>query len=117
MRGEKTVTVVIIERNEGSSPHARGKVYDKGYLPKPIRIIPACAGKSKLFRIFNFYIWDHPRMRGEKPISEATRKYLTGSSPHARGKVFIFRRQRQCPRIIPACAGKSHLRIVCSAPW
>ena len=46
-------------------------------------------------------------MRGEKPSSFMIIAVLSGSSPHARGKVSGFYHLLHLVRIIPACAGKS----------
>ena len=45
-------------------------------------------------------------MRGEKKNAANMKKYGTGSSPHARGKVIDQVKAGKMPRIIPACAGK-----------
>ena len=66
MRGEKFLTRTGYLKDEGSSPHARGKVTGEEGKGQYDRIIPACAGKSihDLMNLLDFQ--DHPRMRGEK---------------------------------------------------
>jgi len=46
-------------------------------------------------------------MRGEKLQVRKAKANITGSSPHARGKVFEIGTFCRHGRIIPACAGKS----------
>ena len=90
----------------GSSPHARGLHEDTNLERSLVRIIPACAGFTNLFRLTSMAPPDHPRMRGvyricspdvglsaldhprmrgvyAPPAREATSRW--GSSPHARG--------------------------------
>ena len=66
MRGEKLSSMVMQTLRIGSSPHARGKVTIIAYTNAQDRIIPACAGKSWIFKIYSSNKKDHPRMRGEK---------------------------------------------------
>ena len=80
------------------------------------RIIPACAGKSPLFRYSRKVCQDHPRLRGEKHLSKCHLYHLTGSSPLARGKAFLMSEPICYFGIIPACAGKSrvkHFKLCC----
>ena len=46
-------------------------------------------------------------MRGEKRSNRLDIRSIVGSSPHARGKVFVCYKSNVIFRIIPACAGKS----------
>ena len=66
MRGEKFCKALIWSFSLGSSPHARGKVNSFKCNRNYYRIIPACAGKSRIVAL----------------------RYIgyVGSSPHARGK-------------------------------
>ena len=109
MRGEKSYQSGYIQNSLGSPPHARGKVVSHGISWHYLRITPACAGKSKQSPYTSRRWWDHPRMRGEKPMVSASMGAPPGSPPHARGKA----RQKAlaCPAagITPACAGKSRV--------
>ena len=51
-----------------------------------IRITPACAGKSSLLPIASGFVWDHPRMCGEKDHTYQQGLERMGSPPHVRGK-------------------------------
>ena len=70
----------------GSPPPMRGKVLGlrtSGLLP---RITPAYAGKSASDISAASFKRDHPRLCGEKPQQEDTRKNQRGSPPPMRGK-------------------------------
>ena len=107
MRGEKEMGLSARAASLGSPPHARGKVVILIGLLFGRRITPACAGKSLLRDTHIMYLWDHPRMRGEKatPVSSALTRL--GSPPHARGKEGGQNLPPDLLRITPACAGKS----------
>ena len=90
----------------GSPPHARGKAAPR--LP-PLRqrgITPARAGKSTPPHSPVFFIWDHPRTRGEKYARAIDGYFDMGSPPHARGKVCAFPVYFCTSGITPARAGK-----------
>ena len=65
----------------------RGKGHWQLMKPQPAGITPAYAGK----RIFNerycLYVWDHPRLCGEKCTKYKLMICTTGSPPPMRGKV------------------------------
>ena len=68
MRGEKSFDEVLDIAQQGSPPHARGKVNrfcNSCFRPG---ITPACAGKRKHIVIAPPIRRDHPRMRGEKTV-------------------------------------------------
>ena len=91
----------------GSPPHARGR---RGVHMSDVvrnRITPACAGKTWIPLHADYFIRDHPRMRGEDFPAEAEQVAREGSPPHARGRL-----RRGAPidpslGITPACAGKT----------
>ena len=65
MRGEHELAVFDNEVDAGSSPHARGAPHSTLGSSPPARIIPACAGSTRV-EARSFFNWgDHPRMRGE----------------------------------------------------
>ena len=66
MCGEKKAYTHIYQRNIGSPPHVRGKVFNTPFQNKFKRITPACAGKSIRAAVRTAHIQDHPRMCGEK---------------------------------------------------
>ena len=70
------------------------------------RITPAYAGKRQLWPKTWRWVWNHPRVCGEKYLSVSLGLLKQGSPPHMRGK------DRRAPLlalghgITPACAGK-----------
>ena len=89
----------------GSSPLARGLLGDTNEKAAHRRIIPARAG-------FTFEVYleitsgpDHPRSRGVYSADKTRRKFLSGSSPLARGLRADGHRTLLRARIIPARAG------------
>ena len=87
MRGEHRQSAARRGRWAGSSPHARGTLRRFRTVGSPDRIIPACAGNTRL------------RSRVETLRS--------GSSPHARGTPAQSGERCGQHRIIPACAGNT----------
>ena len=65
------------------------------------------AGKRAVKVVHIVLFRDHPRLRGEKGLEEASGKTEGGSPPLARGKVVEAVVQIVTSRITPACAGKS----------
>ena len=102
----------------GSSPRVRGKqVVEDGHRRR-VRLIPACAGKTRPRVLVNRFGGAHPRVCGENTSSHAVPNEVAGSSPRVRGKP--RRTWRSCsPRgLIPACAGKTvEARSQASRAW
>ena len=91
----------------GSPPRVRGKPLPLPPLSQPVRITPACAGKTKSERENWQERTDHPRVCGENPIQLALYRLNLGSPPRVRGKLRPLLFTRCLPRITPACAGKT----------
>ena len=91
----------------GSPPPMRGKAKAKRFLIASPRITPAYAGKRIFDESYRLYVWDHPRLCGEKQKIRHHVLTVTGSPPPMRGKVYCFRTQKERFRITPAYAGKS----------
>ena len=107
MRGEKPSVSEKFGHPSGSPPHARGKEVVQYRCWVGIGITPACAGKRDVAGGEFQPRQDHPRMRGEKRYPLAACWLITGSPPHARGKVLGFFQVGGVAGITPACAGKS----------
>ena len=89
----------------GSSPLARGLLFDVVAQPERVRIIPARAGFTSKRPPELWPIGDHPRSRGVYQWENVTLPPAVGSSPLARG---LRQRKGGPPRrrgIIPARAG------------
>ena len=96
----------------GSSPRVRGKQRGHHARTRVLRLIPARAGKTAVFRRSGPCGWAHPRACGENMARPRRDRSRMGSSPRVRGK-----RRRECahgrPRgLIPARAGKTR-----ASPW
>ena len=74
---------------------------------KTRRITPACAGKTRSFKIVRVELPDHPRMRGEDKKVTKEGFQISGSPPHARGRPALLFRRFPDFGITPACAGKT----------
>ena len=91
----------------GSSPRVRGKHASPGSQSPGPRLIPACAGKTKMVADLNTRLGAHPRVCGENTGDVTGELSGTGSSPRVRGKQSIIQLLRRSSRLIPACAGKT----------
>ena len=107
VRGEKDSDALAAAACAGSPPRARGKGGVLGVVGGRLRITPACAGKRAAPFWCLALSWDHPRVRGEKPIISENTPARRGSPPRARGKAKQLAGQRGLVGITPACAGKS----------
>ena len=104
--GEKDVDVIASTTQIGSPPRMRGKEASTEAKHTDHRITPAYAGKSVIFCVCFFFVWDHPRVCGEKVSLSASDSGLLGSPPRMRGKGTMPMLLDKCSRITPAYAGK-----------
>ena len=72
-----------------------------------MRNIPACAGKTTPNRGCTPQSTEHPRVRGENHRKAQGLTTPYGTSPRARGKLYLAEDKQQEFRNIPACAGKT----------
>ena len=84
--GEKVLRIHRHRNSVGSPPRMRGKVACTCGHTDALRITPAYAGKSASFMIAFEYVWDHPRVCGEKFRYPAIPGLDKGSPPRMRGK-------------------------------
>ena len=108
--GEKHAVPVSLMWSAGSPPRVRGKGLLEVFVPEPLRITPAYAGKSAAQSLDRLCAGDHPRVCGEKQGVPAVAGRNLGSPPRMRGKVLPLLHSPHPPGITPACAGK-RLRI------
>ena len=87
--GEKFPFKVLPDRNSGSPPRMRGKVYCTMPWLLCQGITPAYAGKSHQDRWALSRLRDHPRVCGEKWMENFSLRNQVGSPPRMRGKVAI----------------------------
>ena len=99
----------------GSPPRGRGKVQSSFLLPDIYGITPAWAGKSTVVLPTPGYLWDHPRVGGEKLVFHVGQRGQRGSPPRGRGKGRPPCTVQTIQRITPAWAGKRRNRGCCAA--
>ena len=105
--GEKHAVPVSLMWSAGSPPRVRGKGLLEVFVPEPLRITPAYAGKSAAQSLDRLCAGDHPRVCGEKFNFFAKENPPQGSPPRVRGKVGQLENHQMVVGITPACAGKS----------
>ena len=93
----------------GSSPRVRGTLAPPFRTEVGLRIIPACAGNTHRNPIVFHAPSHHPRVCGEHPLGEKHMANETGSSPRVRGTLPAGHGADRSWRIIPACAGNTHI--------
>ena len=110
--GENTPVKTFGGYTQGSSPRVRGKrmILTRGASIE--RLIPACAGKTALVAARPLLAPAHPRVCGENHFHSLLECWGIGSSPRVRGKHSNRRSYRPRHRLIPACAGKTHHRLI-----
>ena len=85
-RGENDLLVICLIGYLGSSPLTRGKRSPEAPRRRPVRLIPAHAGKTADLDTPTAQHAAHPRSRGENRMSVAVTLSGLGSSPLTRGK-------------------------------
>ena len=118
MRGEDTYITSTRSPENGSPPHARGRLLAVTHPDKQTGITPACAGKTSPRVPARRWRRDHPRMRGEDGKISAGKSDISGSPPHARGRLNRWLGGMPKDWITPACAGKTFVNWVsdCTVP-
>ena len=105
--GEKCPVDSYCPLRLGSPPRMRGKVRFWPKLQKYGGITPAYAGKSTAWNESVAFIWDHPRVCGEKTKLAEPYTGQGGSPPRMRGKATFLQVLADSCGITPAYAGKS----------
>ena len=100
----------------GSSPRVRGKLYTFRMSTTNLGLIPACAGKTGFLPRAPGRWPAHPRVCGENVALDQEPALITGSSPRVRGKPLIPFHAASAPGLIPACAGKTFVRVFARGP-
>ena len=109
-RGEYMLLCTSTCRSVGSSPLSRGIPRSGIAFANCAGIIPALAGNTRTLLGRPGRRWDHPRSRGEYPLTRSHAALNAGSSPLSRG---IRDSGLPAPchaRIIPALAGNTDRR-------
>ena len=117
-RGEYSILGLAEETMDGSSPLSRGILYRRTAVYYTGRIIPALAGNTLITPAQLAEARDHPRSRGEYPMSQLPGGCSAGSSPLSRGIPNSSLTMIGCQGIIPALAGNTGSAIFRpSSPW
>ena len=106
MCGEKALLEPTRHAGLGSPPRVRGKGLRHAAVLRTAGITPAYAGKSSERLQYRTSRRDHPRVCGEKILSEHVGGVTEGSPPRMRGKERAVKDMRAAGRITPAYAGK-----------
>ena len=106
-RGEYFRVTLSFSRANGSSPLSRGIRNSQGRAGRWLRIIPALAGNTVVFRKLSEQPRDHPRSRGEYCSVPPPSRMRPGSSPLSRGIPIRTKRRVVTWGIIPALAGNT----------
>ena len=110
-RGENSTADSVAYMPCGSSPLTRGKQTPAHHNGPRSGLIPAHAGKTERTSLSSRPPSAHPRSRGENVNRATSHDRPSGSSPLTRGKR-IFRQPRDGREwLIPAHAGKTHMRV------
>ena len=113
--GEYWAGRLAIASDLGSSPLMRGIQFLKFQESQNCRIIPAHAGNTIFFLLTRRESEDHPRSCGEYSCRQAVNSIRQGSSPLMRGIPLPKRYRLLLQRIIPAHAGNTSFRPVCTS--
>ena len=101
-RGENQDAAPHTSVVSGSSPLARGKRSERDTLYLGPRLIPARAGKTRIYGAGGATPKAHPRSRGENWPPTRIKQLSTGSSPLARGKQNATLNRSLLDGLIPA---------------
>ena len=105
--GEKGILLLFTRARLGSPPRMRGKDTSESAWGGDTGITPAYAGKRPFLPPAAETTRDHPRVCGEKAVTDFPTPPFKGSPPRMRGKVRGDLIDRLFLGITPAYAGKS----------
>ena len=109
-RGEHRTVSIPSAFEPGSSPLARGALFNYCIHFSFVGLIPAGAGSTSALSRTRITAEAHPRWRGEHVAYRCTRSASRGSSPLARGAPARVRSTRDESGLIPAGAGSTSQR-------
>ncbi len=113
-RGENTPAKARTAAMNGSPPQARGELCNAPPRPRPRRLTPAGAGRTRPRCSSRRSTAAHPRRRGENEHVPRTLSPWRGSPPQARGERRPRHRGHGARRLTPAGAGETARR---RRPW
>src|SRR6218665_2459455 len=106
MCGADAACKTLAPRGGGSLPHVRGGCRQFFIEMLVQRFTPACAGRIFEVSRKSFFKRVHPRMCGADDVDIGWRVTNSGSPPHVRGGLGLWRPGAVCMRFTPACAGR-----------
>ena len=95
-----------------SPPRVWGKVDHTIAGRIRVGITPACAGKRAASAREAYFIWDHPRVCGEKETKDTKKDLKLGSPPRMREKVAMQRTSASASGSPPRMRGKVGVRFI-----
>ena len=101
----------------GSPPRRRGKAKERNVQLNLTRITPAWAGKSYGTDGKMPWLWDHPRVGGEKPTMLGSPQTCRGITPAWAGKSGISHAYRPRPRDHPRVGGEKQMQEQAGKYW
>ena len=107
--GEKADTQISGKTVEGSPPPMRGKVSDDLRRNIRIGITPAYAGKSRILRMKQCVVRDHPRLCGEKHNLLPQNRINHRITPAYAGKSLTARRKAAFRKDHPRLCGEKKI--------
>ena len=105
--GEHLSTFLIYVITKGSSPRMRGTLLRHRRRMRSGGIIPAYAGNTCVYFVFELCCRDHPRVCGEHIADKMRVLAKKGSSPRMRGTRAVSESESRAIGIIPAYAGNT----------
>ena len=89
MRGDRPVKILLADKANMATPHARGSTWIEVYRGVIAPGYPACAGIDPFdFQVGRVLNW-LPRMRGDRPLNINFSGLPAGATPHARGSTHV----------------------------
>ena len=105
MRGDRPELGMRLLKEHVFTPHARGSTETKKERRLLPSVYPACAGIDPEGRERREKKESLPRMRGDRPLTEAMVEQLQWFTPHARGSTLSMAFRLEQTVVYPACAG------------
>ena len=115
--GENALPTLQGAGRRGSSPRVRGKQSNIRRYGRRLRLIPACAGKTRVFLLSFIDPGAHPRVCGENGTQWVPTLVSLGSSPRVRGKLWRVRK-KSCHRVAhPRVCGENGMVLRSAYPY
>ena len=112
LRGEYSASLGSIAVGMGSPPLAWGILGEKANYSESRGITPTCVGNTEELRVGLNLIWDHPHLRGEYLVAQASSTTVPGSPPLAWGILSAMRPAGHLLRITPTCVGNTQVVVL-----